>query len=112
MAEPLKDEVGVQGSKRRVSEQRGMSGPRIVVEIIDTHPQLRAHRIEVDIADEFEKVGLLLNQRAFEAVLEQVTAAAMEAVETRGIGAEPALREAGERKVAGADQCVGMRAKA
>jgi hypothetical protein len=67
-----------------------MSGPRGVVEIIDTHPHLRAHGIE-DVADEFENGGLRLNQRALEAVLEQGTAAPRDAIEGGGIGAEPAL---------------------
>jgi len=55
----------------------------------------------VDIAEELEEIGLLLDQDALEAVLEEVTAAAVARVERRDVAAEQALREAREGDLPG-----------
>ena len=49
------------------------------------------HRIEVDVSDEFQEVGLLFYQGILKPVLEEVTGATVHAVEAGGVRTQPTL---------------------
>jgi hypothetical protein len=104
----LENEVGILSRKLPLTEQGGVSGPRVAIERVDGHGQTRTNRVQVNVANELEEVRLLLDEDALEAVLEEVSGAAVDTVEGADIGGEPRLNEAGEGEVAGTEQCVGM----
>jgi len=89
-----------------VAEQNGVAGPRVCIERVDGDRQARAHWIEVDVAYELEEIGVFFHQDVLETTLKEVAATAVDAVEGGGVGTEPALREAGDREVAGTQECV------
>jgi len=105
-AELREDKVHILCRESSLAEENGVAGPRVGVESLDGDGQPGAYRVQMDVAHELEKVRVLFDQNVFEAVLEEVAAAAVDAVEGGGVGAEPALREAGDREVAGTQECV------
>jgi len=102
------NEVDVLSRELSLAEKNGVAGPRVGRQGVDRHVETRADGVEVDVADELEQAGVFFDEGVLEAVLEEIAGAAVDAVEGGGVRAEPALSEAGEREVAGAQEGVGM----
>lgn len=96
ISEMAEDEIGVLCGKVDISEENGMAGPRIVVEVVDGNGKAGFDGVEVDVADELEEVGLLFDEGVLEAVLEEMSGAVVNEVEGGRVGTEPALNEARE----------------
>lgn len=102
------NEVDILGWKLSLAEEDGVASPGIGGERVDGDVETRTNGVEVDVANEFEQIGVFLDEDVLEAILEQVPRPAVDAVEGGGVGAEPALSETGEGEITGAQECVGM----
>jgi len=107
-AELGEHKVGVLSCKRSLAENHGVTGPRVSVERVDADREPGWHGVEVDVADELEQVRLFVDEDTLEAVLREVAGAVMHTVEGGGVGAEPALREAGQGECSGAQEGMGV----
>jgi uncharacterized protein (DUF1499 family) len=85
-----------------------MPAPPVAIKSGEVGAQARAQGVQVDVADQFEHVRLLLDQDGPKAVLEEMSAAAMAAVEGRGVAAENGLRESGKADIGGAQKEMGV----
>jgi hypothetical protein len=70
-----------------------VSRPRVAVEGGHVRQQAGAHGVEVDIAHEFQEVGVLLHNDRLEPILKEVTVAMVAPVELTSVAAEHALHE-------------------
>lgn len=102
------NEVGVLGGKLSMVEEDGVAGPEVGAPGVDGHVETRADGVEVDIAHELAEGGVFFDEGVLEAVVEQIPGAAVDPVEGGGVRAEPALNEAGEGEVAGAQPGVSV----
>ena len=62
-----------------------MAGERVSIEFVNAGYKFGAYRIEVNITDQLEQIGILLTQYGFAAVLKKPSAAAMPAVKAHCI---------------------------
>lgn len=100
------DDIRILPGARVVTEQEGMAGPGILIEGVELGDHAGPQGIEVNVAHEFEQVGLVLDEDGLEAALEKVADTAMAGVERGGVTAEQALHGTGEGCRAGAQQEV------
>jgi hypothetical protein len=80
--------------------------PRIAVEGRAVRDQAGAPRGEVDVAHEFEQVGVVLDDDRLEAVLKGMAVTAVAPVELARVAAEDALQEPRQAYRSGAPQGV------
>ena len=85
-----------------------MPGPCIAVEGGEIGNQSGPQRIEVDIANQFEEVGIFLADDGFVAVLKEMPGTVVTAIEIDGIACEKSAHEGGEPAMAGAEQQVNV----
>ncbi len=85
-----------------------MPGPSVAVEGGKIRHEPGPQRIEMDVAHQFEQVGILLADDRFVAVLKKVPRALMAAIEIEGIAGEKSAHEGGQPRGAGAEQQVNV----
>ena len=83
-----------------------MAGPGIAVERGEIGQHLRPEGIQVEVANEFEEVRLLLHHDGLVPILKEMADAVMAAIEGAGVAREERAHTPGERPGAGADQEV------
>jgi hypothetical protein len=54
-----------------------VAGPRIGVKRVDRNGEARPHWVQVDVADELEKIRLIFDQNVLEAPLKEMSGSAM-----------------------------------
>ena len=92
--------------KDSIPEQHGVTGPRVVSKGIDGLDEARPQRVEMDVANQGEQVGFVLDENGLEAVLKQVADAAISAVEGDGVTGQQAPQQRGQRHGAGTQEQV------
>ena len=89
-----------------MAQERTMSTPRVAVQGAEVPHQPRPHRIEVEVAHEFEQIRLLLTQDGLVAVLEEVPMAMVASVERPRVSGEEAAHDRRQGDGPGAEQEV------
>ena len=85
-----------------------MAGPGVPIEGAAIRDDLRAKRVDVQVADEFEEGHLLLHHDGLVPILEEMPAARMPPVEGPRIPSQEGAHTTGQRPHPGADQQIGM----
>jgi hypothetical protein len=73
-----------------------MAGPFIGVQFGQRRYDACSNRIQVDVPDEFQQIGVFLTDNGFKTVLEEVAAPVMTKVEFDGIPGQEALHHFGQ----------------
>jgi hypothetical protein len=68
-----------------------MAAETVAIKFIELRYQLGTQRIQMDIRDQFQKVGVLLAENGLVPVLKQVAASPVPAVETHGVSRQKPL---------------------
>jgi hypothetical protein len=79
-----------------MSQKDTMTGPRVSIEGGQIGHHSRSERIQVEIADELQKVWVLFDDNRLEPVLEQVTSTPVAAIECAGVAGEKRAHDAAE----------------
>jgi hypothetical protein len=103
-----KDEVRVLPGRSSVAEQCRVATPGIVAEGVEVEDQMSAHGVQMDIANQLQEIGFLFDHDRLKAVLEEVSRAAVAAVETDRIASEKPAHYGGKRCGTGAGEQVEM----
>lgn len=99
LPEQAQDRVGCLPVVVDLAEDPGVPAPRKGTERLAVGNQPGTHGIEVDVANELEEVGFLLDDDGLEAVLKEMAVSPMAAVELAGVTAEDALQDPGNTAV-------------
>ena len=67
------------------ADERGVSGPRKAVQLWQSGHQTRPQRVEMNVAEQLQQIGLGFDQKRLEAVLEDVAGAPVPPVEADGV---------------------------
>jgi hypothetical protein len=73
-----------------VPDDVGVSGPGVLIEIIETADNPAAYRVQVDVTDQLEQVAFFLDENGLESVLEEVPTAMVAPIEGAGVTARQA----------------------
>ena len=106
--EPREDGSGRLSGARHGPQEGAVAGPGEAVQGMEIRDDLRAERIEVEIADEFQEVRLLLHDDGLVPVLKEVPHPVMVPIEGPGVAGEQGAHAAGEGALAGPDQKMRM----
>ena len=85
-----------------------MPRPGVAIEGGERRKHLRPEGIQVEIADEFQEIRLLLHHDGLVPILKEMAGPVVPPVEGPGVPGEEAPHAAGERAIPRADQQVGM----
>jgi hypothetical protein len=107
-AELGEDGSGVLPGARDGPTERAVAGPGVAVESAERGNDLRPDRVQVEVADEFQQVGLFLHHDGFIAVLESMPDPLVAAVEGPSVPRQKGAHAAGQGPRPGADQQMGM----
>ena len=72
-----KHEIDVLSREMRIAQQHRMAGPGKLIETVDRDRQTRAHRVEMNVADQLRKVLVLVCQSVLEPILKEMPRAAV-----------------------------------
>ena len=75
---------------RHPADERAVAGPGVPVAGAEVRHELRPERIQVEVADQFQEVGLFLHHDRLVPVLEEVAASLVAPVEGTGVPREEA----------------------
>jgi hypothetical protein len=92
--------------KISLSHQNGMAAPGIIIESFQVGNNFSAQRIEMDVADKFEKIGIFLANNGFVPILEKMTATLVPMVEIHGIACQKASHKDGKLRPVAAQKGV------
>jgi len=92
----------------RPSHERAVPTPGVPVERREGGDHAGAERVQVEVADEFEQVPVLLHHDRFVAVLEEVAGPLVPAVERASVPGEQGPQIPAQRAGAGPDEKVGV----
>jgi hypothetical protein len=107
-AEVSEDRFGILFGKVPIAEKHGVTGPRVVSEGIDALHEVRAQRVEVDVAHQGGQVSVSFDENGLEAVLKQVAGAAVSAVEGDSVARQQPTQQRGQRHDPSAENQVDM----
>jgi len=68
-----------------------------MVQLFESLDQSCPHRVEMDIAYKFQKIGILFTDNRFKAVLEQITTSLVSFVESHGMASHQSAHDLAER---------------
>ena len=85
-----------------------MSREGIALKCLEVRYQSGPQRVQMDVSNEFEEVGLILADDRFEAPLKEMTGPAVSAVEAPPVTGQQRPHQVAERPSAGAYQKMGM----
>ncbi len=85
-----------------------MSGPGVAVESGEIRYQTGPQRIKVDVADQFEEIGILLADDRFVPVLKKLARPMMLPVEIEGVAGKESAHEGSQTGLPGQEQQVHM----
>ena len=70
-----------------------MAGPRVPIQLVNGPHDLRSNGIEMNVPDQFQKIGVFLTEDGFVAVLVEIAGAMMAVIEVNSIAGEEASHQ-------------------
>ena len=89
-------------------EQRAVARPGIPIEMTEVGHHLRAERVQVEVADEFQEVGFFLDYDGLVPILKEMPHTMMPAVEGARVPGEETPHAPGQRALPGAHEEMGV----